>query len=119
MELLFDFDSSQGIANVEFHGLDGTESVTSVKDALRLLKIKNPAVNFADAVKSGAYNDVSDAEYKRMLDTMTFISDLWRYPDTPPEAKTEYEMNALTLLANAIEALSRLNVLYQMEPCQP
>ncbi len=119
MELLYDFDQSQGLANVEFHGLDGTESVTSVKDALRLLKIKNPAVKFASAVKHGAYNDVPDAEYKRMLDTITFISDLWRYPDTPPEAKTEYEINALMLLANAIEALSMFNVQYQMEPWQP
>lgn len=55
MDLIFDFDQRQGIANIEFHGLDGTESVTSIKDALRLLKIRNPAVNFANAVKHGAY----------------------------------------------------------------
>lgn len=64
MELLFDFEQRQGIANAHFEGLDGTESVTSVKDALRLLKIRNPAVNFANAAKHGAYDDVSDAEYK-------------------------------------------------------
>ena len=56
------------------------------------------------AVKRGAYDGVPDAEYKRMLDAMTFISDLWRYPDSPPEAKTAYETNALSLLANAIGA---------------
>lgn len=120
MELIFDFDQRQGLADVGFHGLDGTESVASIKDALRLLKIRNPAVNFANAVKHGAYDDVPDAEYKRMLDTMTFISELWRYPDDPGEAPQKSEMNALMLLANAIEALSQFNVQYQMdEPQQP
>lgn len=118
MELIFDFDQRQGLANVEFHGLDGTESVTSIKDALRLFKIRNPAVNFAEAVKHGAYNDVPDAEYKRMLDTMTFISELWRYPDEPGEAPAKYEMNVLMLLANAIKALSQFNVQYQMDEPQ-
>ena len=50
-----------------------------------------------------------------MLDTMTFISELWRYPDSPAEAKLVYKMNTLTLLANTIEALSQLNAQYQME----
>ena len=74
MELIFDFDQRQGLANVRFEGLDGTEDVASMKQALSLLKIRNPVIPFADAVKSGAYDHVPDAEYKRMLDTMTFIS---------------------------------------------
>lgn len=52
MELTFDFDQRQGIANVRFEGLDGTEGVTSTKQALSLLKIRNPACAFADAVKT-------------------------------------------------------------------
>ena len=115
MELIFDFDQRQGLANVRFEGLDGTEDVASMKQALSLLKIRNPVIPFADAVKSGAYDHVPDAEYKRMLDTMTFISELWRYPDSPAEAKQVYKMNTLTLLANTIEALSQLNAQYQME----
>lgn len=55
MELIFDFDQRQGIANVRFEGLDGTEGVTSTKQTLSLLKIRNPACAFADAVKTGAY----------------------------------------------------------------
>lgn len=43
MELLFDFDERQWLTNVRFSGLDGSESVTSIKDALSLLKIRNPA----------------------------------------------------------------------------
>ena len=86
-----------------------------MKQALSLLKIRNPVIPFADAVKSGAYDHVPDAEYKRMLDTMTFISELWRYPDEPGEAPQKSEMNALALLVNTIEALSQLNAQYQME----
>ena len=65
MELIYEFDPSQRIVNTRFEGLDGTESVTSVKDALCLLKIRNPAVKFAETVQSGGYNDTSDAEYER------------------------------------------------------
>ena len=115
MELIFDFDQRQGCANIRFEGLDGTEDVASMKQALSLLKIRNPVIPFADAVKSGAYDHVPDAEYKRMLDTMTFISELWRYPDEPGEAPQKSEMNALALLVNTIEALSQLNAQYQME----
>ena len=102
MELIFDFDQRQGLANVRFEGLDGTEDVASMKQALSLLKIRNPVIPFADAVKSGAYDHVPDAEYKR-------------YPDEPGEAPQKSEMNALALLVNTIEALSQLNAQYQME----
>ena len=44
MELIFDFDQRQGLANVRFEGLDGTEDVASMKQALSLLKIRNPVI---------------------------------------------------------------------------
>ena len=120
MELIFDFDQRQGIANVRFEGLDGTEGVTSTKQALSLLKIRNPACAFADAVKTGAYDDLSDAEYKRLLEAVTCISSLWHRPGDQPDSKTQYDMNPLTLLANTIEALSQLNAQCQtQEPEQP
>lgn len=120
MELIFDFDQRQGLANVRFEGLDGTEGVTSIKQALSLLKIRNPVIPFTDAIKSGAYNHVPDKEYARMLETMKFISSMWRYPDEPGKAPQKCEMNVLILLANAIKALSIFNVQYQMdEPQQP
>ncbi len=115
MDLVFDFDGRQGIVNVRFDGLDGSESVTSVKDALALLKIRNPAINFAEAARSGTYDKVSDAEYHRMLETIEFLQKLWRYKDEPEDAPTKYEMNPLMLLANALETLSTFNVQYQME----
>lgn len=114
MELLFDFDQRQGITRVRFDGLDGFEHVTSLKEALNLMRIKNPAVAFSADVQAGAYNDVPDAEYKRMLETVKYISSMWCYMDEPGEIPPKYEMNALMLLANAIEALSQFNVLYQM-----
>lgn len=118
MELLFDFDERQGLTNVRFSGLDGTENVTSIKQALSLLKIRNPASTFRDAAECMMYNDVSDEEYSRMLNTIKFLRELWRYPDESGEAPAKYEMNALMLLANAIEALSQFNVQYQMDEPQ-
>lgn len=53
MDLIFDFDRCQGITNARFDGLDGSEDVTSVKEALGLLKIRNPAIAFAEAVSNG------------------------------------------------------------------
>ena len=66
------------------------------------------------------YNDATDAEYKRMLETVKFIGSMWRYPDDPGESPEQHEMGALMLLAAAIEALSMFNVQYQMDdPVQP
>ena len=115
MDLVFDFDSRQGITNVRFDGLDGSESVASVKEALSLLRIRNPLMAFSDDVQEGKYNSVPDAEYNRMWDMMRFIScSMWHYPDEPTEAPQEDEMNVLMLLANTIEALSQFKVLYQI-----
>ena len=114
MDMLFDFDQYQGITNVRFDGLDGSESVTSVKDALNRMKVRNPATTFAEAVRQGAYDKTTDEEYTRMLATVEYLSSVWRYTDEPGEAPPKYEMNALMLLANALERLSQLNALYQM-----
>ena len=114
MDLVFDFDSRQGITNVRFDGLDGSESVKTVKEALNLLKIRNPFMAFSDDVQEGKYNSVPDAEYNRMWNTMRFISSMWHYPDELGEATQKEEMNVLMLLANTIEALSQFKVLYQI-----
>ena len=114
MDMIFDFDQRQGLTNVRFDGLTGTEPVTSVKEALSLLKIRNPATTFAEAVSSGTYDNTTDTEYKRMLETVKYTSTLWRYPGEPEETPLKYEINALMLLAAALERLSQLNALYQM-----
>lgn len=114
MDLIFDFDRYQSITNTHFDGLDGSEPVMSVKEALGLLKIRNPSIAFSEAVHNGVYNSVPDAEYKRMLDTVKCISTLWHHADDPANTSPQYEMNPLALLANALEALSQLNAQFQM-----
>ena len=114
MDLIFDFDRCQGISNAHFDGLDGSEAVTSVKEALNLMKIWKPSIVFSEAVHDGAYNRIPDAEYKRMLDTVKYISTLWHHADDPANTSPQYEMNPLVLLANALEALSQLNAQFQM-----
>ena len=114
MDMIFEFDQRQGLTRVRFDGLTGTESVTSVKGALDLLKIRNPATTFAEAVQALKYDNVPDEEYIRMLETIKFLSTMWRYTDDPGDAPQKYEMNVLMLLANALEALSQFNVQYQM-----
>ncbi len=114
MDLIFDFDNRQGITNVRFDGLDGTEEVKSVKEALGLMKIRNPAVTFSEDVHRGTFDKVPDAEWNRILETVRYISSLWYYATDPGETPPKFEMNALMLLANALEALSQFNVQYQM-----
>ncbi len=114
MDMIFDFDHRQGITNVRFDGLDGTEEVTSVKEALGLMKIRNLAVTFSEDVHRGTFDKVPDAEWNRILETVRYTSSLWYYPGDPGEAPPKFEMNALMLLANALEALSQFNVQYQM-----
>ena len=107
MDILFDFDTWRCIHNVRFEGLDGTEPVTSVKDALERMKIRNIATTFAENVQALKYDDMTDEEYERMLEHVKFLCTLWRYPDAPRGAPQEYEMNALMLLANALELLCK------------
>jgi len=115
MDMIFDFDHRQGITNVRFDGLDGTEDVTSVKDAVsRTLQIRNPCVTFSEDVHLGKYDKVPDAEYNRMLESIKHLSSLWHFTGTPEDAPPKFEMNALMLLANALDALSQFNVQYQM-----
>lgn len=109
MKMKYYFDDDSCLANVTFDGLTGREYVTSTKDALNVMKIKNPAIDFCADAKAGIYNDVSDEEYKKMLKTIKCIKDLWCYPGDPKD-KMQSEMNVLTLLANAIELISRQSV---------
>lgn len=109
MELTYAFNKNCCIANVSLDGLDGCEQVASVKEALNMMKIKNPAITFADHAKAGMYNDVSDEDYQRMLNTVKCVSSLWQYRDAPEDTRPKSEMNALMLLVNAVELISRLN----------
>lgn len=117
MELIYDVTSDGSVINAHFAGLTGCEPVTSIKQALKLLQIENPAIVFTKSAKAGVYDHISDAEYYRMLDTVECIALLWRYDgDTPEDKSTQQSMNALTLLANAIELISQLHAQLRQAP---
>ena len=61
-------------------------------------KMKNPAVEFANKAKAGAFNDLSDAEYKAKLEEVKKKSKLW---EDKPDA------DLLTLYFAATDALPR------------
>lgn len=104
LELRFDFDDCQRFTNIRFMGLDGAERVT-VKQALGLMEVRNPVATFRDNINCLAYEHVTPEEFQGMLNTVKLIDSMWRYKDEPGEAPT---MNALMLLANAIELVSKL-----------
>lgn len=111
MELQYDVNTDGSIVNARFDGLTGCEPVTSLKQALGLLQVKNPAVVFTENAKAGLYDNIPDADYNRMLQAVEAISLLWRYDGDTPEGKsTQPHLNALTLLANAIEMIGRLRL---------
>lgn len=109
MELKYDVTDDGKIVHARFDGLTGLEGVSSLKQALELLQIDNPAVIFTRAAKSGLYDHVPDKEYYRLLDVVDTISVLWRCEGDQPEGKsTRPSLNPLMLLANAIELISRV-----------
>ncbi len=110
MKLSFTFQEDATIRDVEFTGCTGLEQVSSVKEALRFLRLDNPASAFCEAVKQGDYNDISDEEYDRLLGTVKCLFQLFRYPDDPQDAPPRREMNVLILLANALTRLVELDV---------
>ena len=112
MELKYDVNSDGIIVNAHFNGLTGCERVSSLKQALELLKVENPALIFMKDVKDGVYDHFTDADYNRMLSAVEAISLLWRYEGDLPEGKTtQPSMNVMTLLANAIEMISKMHLL--------
>ncbi len=116
MELSYEVAEDGSLTNIRFAGLDGRECVSSVKGALGLLKITNPAVTFTARCKAGLYDNISDAEYDRLRKTIESVSLLWQYGDNPDGGLTEYAMNPLMLLANAIELISRQAVELHQDP---
>ena len=112
MELKYDVTDDGKIVHARFNGLDGCEHVTSVKQALELLQVENPAVIFTQDAKNGVYDHISDKEYYRMLSAVEAISLLWRYEgDQPKDKSTQPSLNVLMLLANAVELISRMYLL--------
>lgn len=110
MELKYRFNADYAMEDVVFEGLTGREYVTSTKDALNVMKIRNPAVDFSEEAKEGFYDHLSDEEYQEALDTINCIQQLWCYPEERGAHTGKYEMNILMLLANAIELISRQDV---------
>ena len=112
MELKYDVNSGGIIVNAHFDGLTGCERVSSLKQALELLQVENPAVIFTQDAKNGVYDHISDKEYYRMLSAVEAISLLWRYEgDQPKDKSTQPSLNVLMLLANAVELISRMYLL--------
>lgn len=108
MELVYDVADDGSIVNARFEGLTGCEHVSSLKQALELLQVRNPAVVFTKDAKDGVYDHISDKDYYRMLAAVESISILWRHEGDYPEGKsTQPSLNPLTLLVNAIELISR------------
>lgn len=104
MKLNYTLGKDYSMENVEFEGLNGREYVTSTKDALNVMKIDNPAIEFGNKSRNGDFDDMSDEEYYEMLDTVKCITALWLYPG---EREDNPSMNILSLLANAITLLSQ------------
>lgn len=109
MVMEYEYNENGSMERISFEGLNGTENAGNLKCTLGLLKIENPAVTFAEKVKAGEYDHVPDDEFIRIRDETKFVSSLWHYPDDREGQTAECEMNALMLLANSIEAASRLH----------
>ena len=108
MEMTYTVCRDYTIRDLEFAGLTGNERVFSIKEALNLLKVTNPSMAFAEAVKEGAFNELSDDEYENLLSTTRCIAGLFRYDDT--EETMLREMNVLMLLRNAITQIVKQDV---------
>ena len=111
MKMKFKFNADGLITDTWFDGLNGSDRVTSVSEAMTKLRVKNPAMVFTEEAKAGVFNELSDEVYNAILRSVECIALLWRYKgDTPANKSTRIETNVLTLLANAIELLTRQNI---------
>jgi hypothetical protein len=110
MNMVFSFGDCSSLEGVRFDGLTGREYVISTKDALNVMRVRNPAIAFSQDTDAGAYDEVPDEDYEQMHHMVDAIKELWRYPGELGESGVQDEMNILMLLANAIELVSRQDV---------
>ena len=115
MKLSYQVKEDFTLRDVGFTGCTGLEQVNNVKEALGVLCLENPAVSFTEAAKAGKFNDLDDQDYQWLLSTIKCVSNLFRYPDAPADANALSHMNVLTLLANAITELVRLNMILELQ----
>ncbi len=106
MNMIFDFGDDASLEGVRFEGLTGREYVTSTRDALNVMKVKNPDTAFCQDVTAGIYDETPEDEYEQLFHAVKAVKGLWRYPGDPEDAVQD-EMNILMLLANAIGLISR------------
>lgn len=111
MEMDWKFNEDGSLEHITFQGLSGSEFTGNLKSALDLLKIKNPTSTFADRVKTGEFDNMLDEEYVQLVDNVQYVSSLWHYSDAQEGELAQCEMNALMLLANTIEEISRQNAI--------
>ncbi len=110
MRLRYEFNEDGTIRGAAYTGCSGLERPGNGKETLRVLQVDNPIVAFREAVQRGKYSDLPDEEYDQRLDSIRCISDLFHFPDDPPDAKAQRQLNVLSLLANAITKLVELDV---------
>ncbi len=115
MTMEFGYSEEGSLKNITFQGLNGSEFTGNIKSALDLLKIENPVRVFKDRVKAGEFDCMMDDGYNRILSEVEFVSSLWRYPDAGEGEPRQGELNVLMLLANTIEAASRLHAIISSE----
>lgn len=106
MKMNYSFTKDFCMKDVTFEGLSGQEFAGSLKEALGILKIENPAVGLREDLKKGRYND---EELEPVIEAVRLISSIWQDPERGSSPKGEEEMNILMLLAAAFEMISRLH----------
>lgn len=100
MQIKFSFiPDSDELHKIKFEGMKGSECCSTVKDALRLLQIENPAAVFAANYKRGMYDCTPDRFIARDAAVINYISELWHQEDDGEMIKF---VNVVTLLANSL-----------------
>lgn len=100
MQIKYSFvPDSDELNKIRFEGMKGSEHCATVKDALRLLQIENPAAVFAANMKRGMYDCTPDRFIFREAAVTNYISELWHYDEDEEMLK---DLNVLTLLANSL-----------------
>ncbi len=110
MKLYYEFNEDGTIQGAAFTGCSGLERVSTVKGALGVLQVDNPLIVFREAVHDGKFDGIPDEEYDRLFSTVKCLAGLFRFPDDPPDAKAQRQMNVLSLLANAVTKVVELDV---------
>lgn len=118
MELKYEYDKNGNLSNIVLLGVNGFEAVSSVKEAVEMMAIKNTARSFTINYRLGGYANMSKEDIEKEAAVANILAELWRRLDEPDVMQTELNI-AMLLVNSLVMNVRQAKEIEQLKKSQP